>query len=187
MPSPTPSPAALLITGTVGSGKTTTAHAIAALLRENATPHAVIDLDALRNAWPSPPGDPFHEDLMLANLHALARNHLAAGAVRLILAGVLENPTRRPLYERAAGAPLTVCRLRVNLPDVHARLRQRHHDDHDALDWHLHRSGELDTILDTAGIGAGLGDVEVDVAADQAPSEVAQAVTRAIGWNPDRA
>lgn len=181
MPTSAPSPAALLITGTVGSGKTTTAEAISALLRDNATPHAVIDLDALRNAWPSPQDDPFHEHLMLANLHAVARNHLTAGAVRLILAGVLENPAQRPLYERAADAPLTVCRLRVNLSDVHARLRQRHHDDHVALDWHLHRSGELDTILDAAGIG----DVEVAVTAEQAPSEVAQAVTHAVGWNPD--
>jgi len=175
---PTPSPAALLITGTVGSGKSTTAEAIAALLREDATPYGVIDLDALRNAWPSPHGDPFNEYLMLANLHAVTRNHLAAGAVRIVLAGVLEDPAQRPLYERAAGAPLTVCRLRVNLFAVHARLHQRHHDDRDALDWHLHRSGELDAILDAAGVG----DVEVAVTAGQSPSEVARSVIRAVGW-----
>ncbi|WP_432565379.1 AAA family ATPase [Kineococcus sp. SYSU DK003] len=182
MRTPTPSPAALLITGTVGSGKTTTAAAVAALLRQDAIAHAVIDLDALRDAWPSPRDDPFHEHLMLANLHAVTRNHLAAGALRLVLAGVLEDPAQRPLYEQAASAPLTVCRLRMDLRDVRTRLRQRHHDDQDALDWHLHRSGELDAILDAAGVG----DAEVAVAAEQAPSAVARAVIRAVGWNADR-
>ncbi|WP_328291586.1 AAA family ATPase [Kineococcus sp. NBC_00420] len=177
----TSSPAALLITGTVGSGKTTTARYIGALLRQGATPYAVIDLDALRDAWPSPEADPFHEQLMLANLRDVARNHLAAGALRLVLAGVLEDPAQQPLYEQAAGVPLTVCRLRVDLSDVKGRLRQRHHDDREALDWHLHRSGELDAILNAVGIG----DVEVPVAAGQAPSEVAQAVIRAVGWNAD--
>jgi adenylylsulfate kinase len=123
------SPAALLITGTVGVGKTTTAEAVGALLREGATPYAVIDLDTLRNAWPSPRTDPFNEHLMLANLHAVAHNHLSAGAVRLVLAGVLEDPARRPLYDEAVGAPLTVCRLRLDLIEVAARLRRRHIDD----------------------------------------------------------
>ncbi|WP_432536108.1 AAA family ATPase [Kineococcus arenarius] len=179
MRTPAPSPAALLITGTVGSGKTTTAEAVGALLREGATPHAVIDLDALRNAWPSPAADPFHERLVLANLHAVARNHLAAGALRLVLAGVLEDPARRPLYDEAVGVPLTVCRLRVGPTDVAARLRRRHRDDRDALDWHLRRSGELDAVLDAAGVG----DVEVAVGAGEAPSEVARAVIDAVGWN----
>lgn len=171
-------PAALLITGTVGSGKTTTAEAVGALLREEGTPYAVVDLDALRNAWPSPQDDPFNERLVLANLQAVARNHVSAGAVRLILAGVLEDPAQRPLYEQAVAVPLTVCRLRVDLDDVRARLRRRHRDDADALDWHLHRSGELDEILDAAYIG----DVHVDVPTGQPPSDVARAVLRAAGW-----
>ncbi|WP_328291321.1 ATP-binding protein [Kineococcus sp. NBC_00420] len=178
---PTSSSAALLITGTVGSGKTTTAGCVGALLREGATPYAVVDLDALRDAWPSPRSDPFYEQLMLANLRDVARNHLAAGARRLVLAGVLEDPAKRPLYEQAVGVPLTVCRLRVDLSDVTARLRQRHRDDRDALDWYLHRSGELDAILDAAGIG----DVEVEVAAGQVPSQVARAVAVAVGWDAD--
>lgn len=177
----TSSPTALLITGTVGSGKTTTAGSVAALLRGSRTPHAVVDLDALRDAWPSPGADPFHEHLMLANLRDVARNHLAAGALRLVLAGVLEDRARRPLYDDAVGVPLTVCRLRVGLPDVQARLRRRHHGDRDALDWHLHRSGELDAVLDATGSV----DVEVAVAAGQAPAQVAQAVARAVGWTID--
>ncbi len=53
-------------------------------------PHAVIDLDWLRNTWPSPPGDRFNLAIELRNLRDVARNFLDAGAVRLVLAGVVE-------------------------------------------------------------------------------------------------
>ncbi len=175
---PLSTPAALLITGTVGSGKSTTAQAIGGLLRKDAIPHAVIDLDALRNAWPSPADDPFHERLMLANLGAVARNHVVAGAVRLVVAGVLEDLAQRPLYEQAVGMPLSVCRLPLDLADVQARLHRRHRDDLEALNWHLQRSGELDAVLDAAEVA----DVEEGVKAEQTPAQVAQAVVRAVGW-----
>jgi len=97
--------AAVLITGTVGSGKTTTAWAVADLLRHDRVPHAVIDVDALRSAWPSPDGDPFHLELALANLRDVARHHRAAGADRLVLADVLEDPSVRARYEEALGVP----------------------------------------------------------------------------------
>jgi adenylylsulfate kinase-like enzyme len=50
------SPRALLLTGTVGIGKTTVAVAVGDLLREREVANAVVDLDELRRAWPSPPG-----------------------------------------------------------------------------------------------------------------------------------
>jgi len=168
----------VLLTGTVGAGKTTTAHALGALLRRADVPHAVVDLDALAVAWPSPAHDPFQLDLTLRNLRDVARHHREAGAVRLVLAGVLEDPLDRPRYAAAAGAPLTVCRLRPDLSTVAARLRGRHGEDRDALDWHLHRSGELDGLLAAAAVG----DVVVDVTPRQSPAAVAEAVARALGW-----
>ncbi|NAZ80991.1 hypothetical protein GTR02_04075 [Kineococcus sp. R8] len=171
-------PGALLITGTVGAGKTTTAGAVGALLREDGVPHAVVDLDALCHAWPSPDGDPFHLRLQLANLRAVASNHRAAGAVRLVLAGVLEDPDVRRRYAEAVGVGLAVCRLRPDLAVVRARLQGRHREDPAGLDWHLRRSGELDRILEDAGVG----DVVVAVRAHQTPDDVARAVTRAVGW-----
>nr|WP_220093533.1 zeta toxin family protein [Flexivirga caeni] len=48
------SPRTLLITGTVGAGKTTTAYAVGDLLRARELPHAVIDLDELHRLWPAP-------------------------------------------------------------------------------------------------------------------------------------
>ncbi len=66
---------ALLVNGTVGSGTSTTAEEVGRLLAERGTPHAVVDLDALRRAWPAPPDDPFHGELELANLAAVAAVH----------------------------------------------------------------------------------------------------------------
>ncbi|BBH70149.1 hypothetical protein ACTI_68340 [Actinoplanes sp. OR16] len=142
----------MLITGTVGSGKTTVAEALGDQLAERRVPHAVIDVDWLRRGWPSPPGDPFNAAMTLRNLRAVARNFLEAGADRLILAGVIESRAERDAYREAVGVPLTVCRLQVDLALVRRRLTRRHENDPAGLGWHLRRSGELDGILRTAAV-----------------------------------
>jgi adenylylsulfate kinase len=145
-------PEALLVTGTVGVGKTSVASVVGGLLSEARVPNAVIDLDALRHAWPAPPDDPFNLALELRNLRSVAANYLAAGCERLVLAGVVENVADRERYRSAVGVPLTVARLSADLVEVARRLRGRHLDDESGLDWHLNRSGELDAILDAAGV-----------------------------------
>ncbi len=140
----------LFLNGTVGAGKTSVAQAAAALLAADGVPHAVIDLDWLRFAWPAPAGDPFNRDLELANLTAMVPNFRAAGATVLILAGVIEGSAHRRQYELALGSPLVVIRLDAQLTTVRNRLRHRHGSLDPALGWHLHRTGELQAILQTA-------------------------------------
>ncbi|MEV7598658.1 hypothetical protein AB0O91_14875 [Kitasatospora sp. NPDC089797] len=172
-------PEALLLTGTVGVGKTTTADLVGDLLADLGVPSAVIDLDRLCQAWPAPAGDPFQRLLLLANLRAVAGNYRAAGAHRLVLAGVAESAAERDAYQEALGMPLRVCRLTADLPAVHARLRARHEADHDtaSLPWHLHRADELHTVLESAGIS----DLTVDTT-HLAPDQVAHAVLTAAHW-----
>lgn len=169
-------PAALLITGTVGAGKTTTAAAIGDLLGEQGIPHAVLDLDWLRRAWPQPAADPFQLELELRNLAGVAANMREAGAERLVLAGVLEQEAVRARYAAAVGVPLVVCRLRVDLDRVRRRLVARHEPGRER-DWHLARSVELDGILSAGRIG----DAVVDVA-EEPPAAVAARVLAAVGW-----
>ncbi|MFG2662333.1 adenylyl-sulfate kinase [Streptomyces sp. NPDC048425] len=152
LPDARPVPRALLITGTVGAGKTSVAEAIGALLTNAEIPSAVMDLDCLRRSWPTPAADRFNVGMLLRNLRCVAGNYLDAGATRLVLAGVAESRADRDHYEEAVGIDLSVCRLRVHLPTVHQRLAHRHGDDHDGLRWHLDRSGELDRILDQAEV-----------------------------------
>lgn len=164
---------ALFLNGTVGSGKTTTAAAVGALLAERGVPHAIVDLDALRNAWPAPADDPFNNALELANLRAVAANARAAGAQVLVLAGVIEEAAAVPLYRDAVGPslPFTVVRLTVDPAVAERRLRARHGDDADELAWHLHRFGQLDAVLDLARIP---GPLVVTTA--RSPREVAEEV-----------
>jgi adenylylsulfate kinase-like enzyme len=168
---------ALLITGTVGSGKTSVATALGDLLAQATIANAVIDVDWLRRSWPRPPDDPFNGGITLRNLQAVARNYIEAGVLRLVLAGVVESRAERDAYQAALGVPLTVCRLRVDLVTVRRRLTRRHEDDADGLQWHLDRSGELEHIFQQAHVE----DVAVD-ATTNSVHQVAQAVIDAIRW-----
>ena len=170
-------PEALLVTGTVGVGKTSVAEAIGDLLRDAQVPNAVIDVDWLRAAWPAPPGDPFNQAMALRNLAAVGANYLAAGAARLVLAGVVETRADRHAHAAALGVPMTVVRL-VADPDVlRARLLRRHDADDEARRWHLARAGELHTILERSATEDHL----VDTSRLTAP-EAAVEVLGASGW-----
>lgn len=168
---------ALLITGTVGVGKTTVAEAVSELLVQKRVPNAVIDLDGLRQAWPSPPGDPFNMRLALRNLADVSANYVDAGIARLVLAGVIEAPSDRRAYEAALDMPLTIVRLRADLDVVRDRLVRRHGDNLPVLHWHLERAPELDAVLDSAAVD----DCSVDAAAGTT-HEIALEVCLAVGW-----
>ena len=174
---PSDSCSALLITGTVGAGKTSVAEMMGDLLTGAGVPNAVIDLDWLRRSWPSPAGDRFNVTMALRNLRSVAGNYREAGAVRIVLAGVIETRIERDRHQDALGVPLAMCRLRVDLPLVRARLAQRHEREGEVLQWHLARSGELDTILDAAAIE----DFTVD-ATDLSISSIAKTVLSTVGW-----
>ncbi|MFE7749892.1 hypothetical protein [Streptomyces sp. NPDC057428] len=170
-------PRALLINGTVGVGKTSVAESVGCLLADAGIPNAVIDLDWLRQSWPAPSGDRFNFTMMLRNLRSMAGNYLAAGAARLVLAGVIEDLDERKLCGDAVGTELSVCRLQVDLPVNHQRLMRRHENEPEALRWHLARAGELAGILDQAAVD----DFSVD-ATTRSVDEVAADVIRNVGW-----
>lgn len=168
---------ALLVTGTVGVGKTSVADAMGDLLCEAGVPHAVIDLDRLCQSWPAPPDDRFHFRLLLRNLRCVARNYVDTGATRLVLAGVAENRAQRERYAEAVDAELNVCRLRLPLATVRERLAARHHGAPGELRWHLDRSGELDGVLDEAAVA----DFTVD-ATGRSAEATARAVLDTAAW-----
>ena len=174
---PSDSCSALLITGTVGAGKTSVAEMAGDLLTEAGVPNAVIDLDWLRRSWPSPAGDRFNVAMTLRNLRSVARNYRAAGAVRIVLAGVIETRVERDRHQDALGVPLAMCRLLVDLPLVRARLARRHEGEGAVLQWHLARSGALATIQEAAAIE----DFTVS-ATDLSITSTAKAVLSTVGW-----
>ena len=174
---PSISCSALLINGTVGAGKTSVAEMVGDLLTEAGVPNAVIDLDWLRRSWPSPQGDRFNVTMALRNLRSVARNYRDAGAVRIVLAGVIETKVERERHQDALGVPLSVCRLCVDLALVRARLEERYEGEGAVLAWYMARSGELDAILEAAAID----DFTVG-ATDLSISSTAKAVLSTVGW-----
>ncbi|AZI57186.1 hypothetical protein EH165_02455 [Nakamurella antarctica] len=169
--------ASLLITGTVGVGKTTVAEAVGDLLAVRNVPHAMVDLDQLSRYWPPPDGDRFNYATLLRNLESVAANYRAAGALCLVLAGVIEQRSELQDYERALGCPISIVRLRADPLVLADRLRDRHRNDADGLAWHLARAPELTAVLDLADVM----DAEVDTTGRLIP-EVAADVLASVGW-----
>lgn len=166
----------VFLNGTVGSGKTTTAFQLGALLRGRGIPHAVVDLDALRTGWPAPAADPFNHELELANLQSVAAHFAAAGARVFILAGVLEDPGEMERYRAAVGdSRLVFCRLVCSDSELSRRIALRHRDDPDAKAWHLRRAPELTEILDRTGADDGIVDTT-----GSTPEEVASRVLQLL-------
>lgn len=167
----------VLLNGSVGVGKTSTAAAVGERLERSGASGAVVDLDALRRAWPSPPGDRFHLELALANLRDVSANARSAGLERLVLSGVVESRADKARYAAAVGGELLQIRLKPSRDAVSAQLYRRHVDDPDGLVWHLARAVELDQILDLAD-----ADDHVIEPAGGGVDEVANRVMELAGW-----
>src|ERR1043166_7143913 len=78
----------LIVSGTVGVGKTAVLDEIHDLLRAIDVAHACIDLDALSLSWPI--RGAFNQVSVVENLASLWTNSRIAGARRLVIAGVVE-------------------------------------------------------------------------------------------------
>jgi len=138
-----------LVTGTVGVGKSTIGHAVAARAACRGTSAAFLDVDGLSRLWPAPAGDPFNGALILANLRSITGNYAAAGAELLVLAWVIQDAEGLGRLEAEVGLPVTAVRLVASGAVVEARLRHRHQGpERDGLAWHLHRAPELVALQD---------------------------------------
>ncbi|GAA1599797.1 ATP-binding protein [Kribbella karoonensis] len=168
----------VLINGSVGTGKTTTAEALGAELERRDIPGATIDVDWLRRAWPAPSDDPFQTTLALDNLQTIAANFRRAGAQVLIVAAVIETPDELRRTAIALGSnQLLHVRLTAASDTVLSRLTVRHSDDAAALEWHAQRHPELARILDQAGF---TNDLRIDTTHKPANEAAQQILTRLV-------
>ena len=142
---------AIVVTGTVGAGKSSVAGELQHLLGHQGIPHAGVDLDTLSECWPAPPDDPFNTRVMLKNLACVWSTYRQAGAQRLVLAGVLEHREELDAYRRAVPGLLpVVCRLVASTPTLRQRLSRR--EIGSGLAWHLARAEELAAQLEETGL-----------------------------------
>ena len=168
----------MVVTGPVGVGKTTIATEISALLAEAGIPHACVDMDGLRDAWPAPPDDRFNSALGLRNLAAIWRNFQAAGTQRLILADVVEQRSDLDGYRAAVpGAEVTLVRLRASVATLEERVERR--EAGVGRDWHLHRAAELAAQMDHDALEDLL--IETD---GRSPDDIAREILTRSAWLP---
>jgi predicted kinase len=139
--------ALLIITGSMGSGKTTVMFEAADLLAARNIPHAAIDLDALGTAHlPTRVQD---HGLMYLNLRSVWENYAEAGLKRLLLARAIESREELECCQKAVKAQsVAVCRLTATIQTMEGRVQRR---EKGALqNSFVARVAELNAILDRA-------------------------------------
>jgi hypothetical protein len=168
---------AVVVSGTLGAGKTFTAAAIRDVLSARGERVAVIDLDWLCQCDPAPADDPYNDGLAFRNLEAVAPNYAAAGVAYLVLARVVADDGDRARYESAlAGAEVSIVLLRASADTRRARITSRE----PAGPWresHLRRTDLLAAEL----AGAGAEDFVVDTETRTGP-EIAAEILETLGW-----
>lgn len=170
----------ILITGPCGAGKTSTMWKLGEILAGRDIPHAVIDVDYVRNFHPAPDDDPFNSRLAMQNIAAMAENFRRAGARCLILAEVVEHPgLARGYGELIPGSDVHVVRLDVPMDLLMARLDAR--ESAATIAWYRNRSRELQGIMEERRIG----DLVIDVG-ERSIDDVAVEIAEAMGFGAAR-
>jgi predicted kinase len=137
----------LLITGSMGSGKTTVLSEASDLLTSRNIPHASIDLDALGTAHLPLPLQ--NNDLMYRNLQSVWENYAQVGVTRLLLARAIENRAELQQCRNAvSGAEIVICRLTASLKTMQDRVQSR--DIGTLQNTFIARVAELNSVLDCA-------------------------------------
>jgi len=128
----------LVLTGPCGVGKTACADAVSDLLSTRDLRNAVIDMDALRWAYPRPKEDPFNVAFGLKNLKTIWPNYADLGIEYLILPNVVECRSElEPLLQAVPDSTVTLVRLETTLERLHQRLNRR--EVGESLEWHKKR------------------------------------------------
>lgn len=171
----------LVINGTMGAGKTTTAAAVHDVLTAGGARTAFIDADYLCQADPPPPGDHFNQSILFDNLAAVAPVYRRHGYGLITIARVVEDPEDRERYARAfAGqgglAAVTIVRVTAEENTRLARIDAREPEGY-WRDMGRARTVELEAVLDELDLDDAL------VTTDRtARLDVARQVLRAAGW-----
>jgi adenylylsulfate kinase-like enzyme len=165
----------LLLTGTVGSGKTVVAIEIGHLLEQQGKPTAVVDLDWL--AWLHLRSSSMSADQLIArNLAAIWPNLLEAGMRYAVLArALMGRDVLNALRAAVPDADLTVVRLTASPQTIERRLRRR--DSGQELEEHIREALTMGRTMDRQG----LEDFAV-ANDDRSPSQVVREVLQRVGW-----
>jgi hypothetical protein len=137
----------LIITGTMGAGKTAVLGEASDILAQRKIVHAAIDLDALGLAH-LPSAAP-SDGLMYNNLRSICRNYAALGVQRFLVARAVEDSAQLKLCRDIIPAGNSVvCRLTASMETMKRRVQLR--DLGVSQREYVDRVAKLDVILDRA-------------------------------------
>jgi adenylylsulfate kinase len=168
---------ALVVSGTLGAGKTFAAAAIRDALAARGERVAVIDLDWLCQCDPAPVQDPYNDALAFANLASVYPNYVAAGVDYLVLARVVADLHDRARYETALpGAQLQIVLLTASSAERRDRIVSRE----PAGPWRDGHLARTDIVADALEV---LAVEDLKVTTDgRLGSEIANEILAGLGW-----
>jgi hypothetical protein len=139
--------ALLIITGTMGAGKTAVLGEASDILAQRQIVHAAIDLDAFGLAHL--PSGARSDGVMYDNLRSISRNYSALGVRRFLMARAIEDRAQLKLCSDIIPAVNTsVCRLTASLEAMERRVHAR--DLGISQREYVARVAKLNVILDRA-------------------------------------
>ena len=164
----------MIITGSMGAGKTSVLAEASDILALRKIAHAAIDLDALAIAHL--PSAASTDGVMYLNLQSVCKNYAALGVTRLLLASAVEDRAQLELCRSAVSAQnIAVCRLTASLAEMQQRVKMR--ETGMLQQQFVDRVAILDTILDRVR----LEDFAV-VNQDRSVNDVAQEMLVKAEW-----
>ncbi|HEY2168986.1 MAG TPA: hypothetical protein VGJ30_05130 [Candidatus Angelobacter sp.] len=164
----------LIITGSMGAGKTAVLAEASDILAMRHIVHAAIDLDALGLAHL--PSAASNDEVMYRNLKSVCENYASLGVTRLLLARAMEDRAEFELCRTVVSAAnIAVCRLTASLGEMQQRVGTRESGVLQAQ--YVDRVTTLDAILDRARLE------DFVVINDGRPvTDVAQEMLMKAGW-----
>ena len=114
----------LIITGTMGAGKTTVLGEASDILALRHIAHAAIDLDAL--GFAHLPSAASNDGVMYRNLQSVCQTYASLGVRRFLLARAMEDRAELELCRGVVSATSTVvCRLTASIEAMQQRVKMR--------------------------------------------------------------
>lgn len=169
---------AMLLTGTIGAGKTTIAEAISERLHAAGSRHALMDLDWLAQLYPAPEAnDPYNTRLAARNLAAVWPNFSEAGARYAVLAATVESREQlQSIRSALPGVDLTVALVVADPEVVRHRILKRNRGP--LQQDFLARTDALARTIEAAHLHS-----FVVNNSDDPPGDVATRVLEQLGWS----
>jgi adenylylsulfate kinase len=166
----------LVLSGTVGVGKTSVGRAVSDRLTRRRVPHALIDLDWFETFWSPAKELEQREETLHRNIAAAWENYRNAGAERLVFCRIVETKTVvNWLVEAIPGARPTVIWLTGAADQVLARIRSREAED---PNWFLNTSVQVAERV----VPEDVADHVINVG-ERTPSQIADEALRLAGWD----